>query len=163
MGEGLPRARVSHRLPGRVRLRVPQRRGEADWFADTVLELAMARGVKAAKGDHRLGSLLIVHEAPLEQIAATARRRGLFDLVDLEPAIEPLTLRAGSELAGLEAGMRALTGGTDGRSLLFAFLLVSALIQLARGAVLPPALTLASNALLLAVRDHAATNGGRFG
>lgn len=138
-----PEARVVHRLPGRVRLRVPARRGDRDWFSSAVVELAMARGVLSARADPRLASLLIHHDGPLEAIAAAAERHGLFRLLDLAPRPESLLGGMRGEAAAWNAGLRRAAGDADLASLAFLGLCLSALWQLARGQILPPAATLA--------------------
>jgi hypothetical protein len=139
----LPEAHVVHRLPGRVRLRVPSRRGDRDWFSSAVVELAMARGVLTAKADPRLASLLIHHDGPLQAIAAAAERGGLFRLMDLAPRPESLLGEMQGEAAAWNAGLRRAAGDADLASLAFLGLCLSALWQLARGQILPPAATLA--------------------
>jgi hypothetical protein len=142
---------ISHRLPARVRLRVPQCRGNTAWFDTTVVELAMVRGVRAASANPRLGTILVELDGPWESVASKAAARGLFVLAAAQAMAEPAMKRLGAELTGLEQ-----TLGGDGRTLLFALLMGLGLVQIARGVVLPPALSLAAYALALALNPSAA-------
>jgi len=76
----LPLARIEHRLAGRLRLRVPSRRGDAGFFATVVEKLGQLGAVRALKTDPRTGSILIAHDGEAETLTAFAKEHGLFAL-----------------------------------------------------------------------------------
>lgn len=146
----LPRARVIHRVPGRLRLRIEGKRGERDWFDEVATTLAMAPGVDEVAASARTGSLKLRHTVPAEELFDTAVTRGLF-------AVEG----AGGDAAegSPAARLRAAAGGFGLKETVAAMLIMAALRQIARGQVLPPAITLlAYAATLLAARADQSDN-----
>ncbi len=102
--------RVSHRLPGRLRLHIPLlRKLPEDWAAlASILEEALAapEGIRRAKGDRRTGSLLIDYDPEqLKESDILAYLRGLLNvLLRYHHQIEKLdkagSLRAARKLHG---------------------------------------------------------------
>ena len=125
----LPAARVEHRLPGRVRLRVMARRGDAGFFARTVERLRALPGVRAARANRRTGSILVEHDGgDLRAIAEAAAREGLFQVepparpgvrtAGLAPAPDPMSLVAASfAVLALVQGGRGQVAGSASESL----------------------------------------------
>lgn len=141
MAEKLPAAEVIHTMPGRMRLRISERRGDAVFFA------AMATGLSALPGVYHVdvrpltGSIVLAHGPPVAQIGAAAAQAGLFRLI--EPPAEEQTAPALS---------------FDPRLALTVGLALVAAWQLLRGQIFPPALTAAWYAAhlagLSALGDH---------
>jgi len=131
MAAALPRARVVHALPGRTRLRIEEKRGDAAYFASLSAALATLPGVEQVSAAALTGSLVVRHEPPLEAIAATARAAGLF-VVDAASAGATVPV-PDSPAAG--AGLAA-------RPLLVAGLVGAAVWQFSRARLFPPAITL---------------------
>lgn len=121
----LPEAEVAHAIPGRARLRVPDRRGDAAFFSSVASGLSSLPGVLQVETTALTGSILIRHGGPLEKVSAAAQNAGLFILRD--PAPQPA---------------RASTAAVDPRLLVVLALAGAALWQMSREKVLPPALTL---------------------
>ena len=108
--------RIEHRLPGRMRLRVRDSRGDAAFFARVVRELHAVPGVRAVRANSMTGSLLIEHAGDEAPIFAAARERLLF-----EPAPDG---RSGLVAAGIpRSPLRLAAAGLAG----------AGLVQLARG------------------------------
>ena len=76
----LPAAYIEHELPGRLRLRVPSRRGHRGFFADAGQHIAGMAGVHRVQANPLTGGLLVEHAADTAAVAAFAREHGLFDL-----------------------------------------------------------------------------------
>lgn len=76
----LPAAEVAHAMPGRTRLRLPDRRGDAAFFASVASGLSSLPGVFDVETRPLTGSVLIAHLGPLDELGDAARRAGLFDL-----------------------------------------------------------------------------------
>jgi hypothetical protein len=93
----VPIARVEHRLPGRVRLRVTARRGDTGYFVRAVARLRALPGVRAARANPRTGSFLVEHEGDdAGPVAEAAEREGLFRV----EAAPPPTARATYQMLG---------------------------------------------------------------
>jgi hypothetical protein len=126
MADRLPIAEIVHAMPGRARLRIVERRGDAVFFASVATGLSTIAGVHKVEVRPLTGSILLQHGPPLERISAAAREARLFtvedvgDLLTTTPAmvIDPKVV-VGLGLGGL------------------------AVWRLADGHILPPAITLA--------------------
>jgi hypothetical protein len=139
-----PTAHVVHRLPGRLRLRVDDKRGDQAWFDEAATTLAMLAGVEEVATSPRTSSIMLRHRGDAGELLAAAAARDLFRLADGEPA-------EGSAAERLRAAAGAFTA-SEGLALV---LTLAALRQLWRGQILPPAVTLlAYAATVLATRDH---------
>lgn len=144
MSIDLPAAEVAHAMPGRTRLRLAERRGDAVFFASVANGLLSLPGVFDVETRPLTGSVLIAHFNPLDELGDAARTSGLFDLrsspvaptLDLKVEFDPKLIVAFA-LAGL------------------------ALWQISRDKVVPPALTLLWYASSLGGlwRDNGMTDG----
>jgi hypothetical protein len=124
MPDTLPLAEVVHAIPGRARLRIPARRGDAVFFASVATGLSAIPGVFHAQVRPMTASIVIRHSAPLARIGEAAEKARLFALA-IAATPPPSAFRI------------------EPKAALVASLGVFALWQLTQGRVLPPALTLA--------------------
>jgi hypothetical protein len=143
-----PRAFVSHRLPGRLRLRIEGKRGDRAWFDDAAATLAMLAGVEEVATSPRTGSIRLRHARPAEDVLAAAVARGLFTLAD-----------AGAGEGTAAERLRAAAGGFTAGEGLAVVLTLAAVRQVLRGQILPPAVTLlAYAATAWATRERQSTS-----
>jgi hypothetical protein len=177
----LPLAEVEHRIPGRMRLRVRARRGDAGFFRQAETALARVPGVRAVRATPSTGSILIEH-GDEAAVLAGARERGLFDVApptQAPPARAeaPATLNlaamgfAGAGLLQIARG-RALGSATENlfnahstyftsnQPWLAAVLAAFGLVQVARGEVLGSAVSLFLYAHSLRRSAHHQAVGG---
>jgi hypothetical protein len=147
----LPAARIEHYLSGRLRLRIPEMRGDGAYFEGLEEALARMDGAGAVSVRTRTGSVLLEDfAAGLPALRRTAREERWFELVE-EPA------RAKRRSPGPSA-VEALTQDLDLATLrpsLVLILLALAALQAARGQVMVPALTLLWFAFELSRRSSA--------
>ncbi len=94
----IPVAYVEHQLPGRVRLRVPSRRGEVPFFEKVVRELSKHPAVRELNATPLTGSITLQYAEPLRPITAAAADQGLFETSRSEPTLKtrPSTQQAGT-------------------------------------------------------------------
>jgi hypothetical protein len=125
---------VVHRIAGRLRLRVPEHKGDALYFATLTESVRSLPGVFGARPNPRVGSLLIEHDDVEEgRIEALLGGLGL-DLADGEPPTEPPLQILTNGFAALERELRGVTGNAaDLRTLGFVALATAGLVQVARG------------------------------
>lgn len=76
----MPVAHVEHHLPKRVRLRIPSRRSDSEFFAATAEQLLHAPGIRTVRANPTTGSIIIEHRGEWNAIAAFAREHGLFEI-----------------------------------------------------------------------------------
>ena len=172
--DGPPEAHIVHALPGRTRLIVPARRGDAAFFADRGAALARLPGVTATGPNPRAGSIVVHHQGDFASVAAAAEAAGLLRVAALRARVAPRSRRrprrvppmmlAAGGLAGLGA-VQVLRGRIAGNAVealwnayqarrrlgmprLSRLLVGVGLLQLARGEVLGPGVSLLFYALV---------------
>lgn len=126
MADALPIAEVVHAMPGRARLRIPERRGDAVFFAAVATALSAIPGVIKAEVRPLTGSILIRHGPPLDRIRAAAQEARLFTVGNAGAVPPPTPTVAIDPKMAIGLGLGAI-----------------AVWQLIEGRVLPPAITLA--------------------
>jgi Heavy metal associated domain 2 len=126
MADTLPIAELVHAMQGRTRLRIAARRGDAVFFASVATGLSTIPGVHKVEVRPLTGSLVIEHSPPLARIAKVAEEARLFELARVEnpPPATPAMPFEPKIMVAVGLGVFALS-------------------QLARGHILPPAITLA--------------------
>ncbi len=122
-----PEAAVAHDSPGRLRLKLPAQRGDTVFFARLGTELAHAPAVESVETNATTASVLIRHASDRQTLLDWAQGRDL-----LRPAERPFSPYPGPSSAE-----------PDWRLVLAALIGVLAVVQLLRGQVLAPAVTLA--------------------
>lgn len=90
----LPLAEVVHHLPGRVRLRVDSRRGDAAFFANVAKRGAQIPGVRAIKANPRTGSLLVEYDGAPDALLRLAREHGVLRIASPAPRAVPRMARS---------------------------------------------------------------------
>lgn len=136
-----PRARITHTLPGRLRLKVPEMRGRIDFFERVHAFLERQEEIESVLINPITGSVLITSADPadLQALALRGEEAGLYSLGGLSAPVASTARRAQIDLRKLDIHWsRASGGATDSRSLLVALLLIAGLVQIARGQVFGP-------------------------
>ncbi|KAF2992189.1 hypothetical protein MJC1_00565 [Methylocystis sp. MJC1] len=144
MEASLPTAEIAHAMPGRARLRFPDRLGDSAFFASVSSSLSALPGVSKVAARPFTGSVLIEHGGSLDKVSEAAREAGLFAVGKAPPASTELPVEI------------------DPQAFVSLALMGFALWQMSREKVLPPAITLlwyASN--LAGVWRNVVTEGGK--
>lgn len=162
---GLPDAVVIHQLEDRIRIRIPERRGDNGFFETLSPALASGLGSCELTLTPASGSLLIRGERPdLEKIFALAEKKGLFSRAESplkqekSGSVVPEVSR--QIVSRINGGIQALTFGQLDLSLAaFVLLIGHALREIARGNLTAPswftALWVASNIYSSGIRHKA--------
>lgn len=112
MSNPLPHAQICHRIPGRVRVKIPRRRYDEAYFLRVQDELARCSYVASVDVNPSTGSVLVFHHGGLDSVVEFARRKQLFELTSFHPPKTiPLGKRTSLELAAMD---RRLQRATDG-------------------------------------------------
>lgn len=134
---------IVHGAGKRTRVRIPAHRGDEGYFKRTAAALKSCPGVQNVEANALTGSLLIEHDAPLEDIGDFAKVRELFALSQQIPAVATLTHRLLDLAREFDRGLQAATQGrVNGMEAAALVLLVLGLYKLLKTDVLPPASTL---------------------
>ena len=137
-----PAAHVGHSVPGRLRIKVPSKRSDAVYFAGIQDELSGCPGVLKVEVNALTGSVLLVHAGEPDTVGRFGEERDLFRLAAAPPS-PPLRERVSDSVARLNGGISLLLGGpVDWRTCAVLGLVGLGLVQLARGQILAPAVTL---------------------
>ncbi len=74
----VPEAHISHTIPGRLRIKIPSKKGDIYFFGDMYKQLSLFEGIQRVEVNSLTGSILILHSADVAHIAEFARHNGLF-------------------------------------------------------------------------------------
>ncbi len=137
-------ARVTHATSNRLRLQVPERRRDSDYFAHLATRLAGLAEVEQVVVNPATAGILIHHHGlSVERLASFGSEQGLFDLHLATPEQHPLWQGAAALGNTLDQQLqRSSSGQVDLRSIGFLVLVAMALVQFSRGQILAPASTL---------------------
>ncbi len=141
-----------HKLPGRVRLRMSGAALTPDELSLLTEAMVKLPGVIGCVGRLVTGSLIIEHDGDFSSIAEHAASQGLFELAEA-PEPKPVGLIAEEGLTYADLRLRELSNGQfDLRSALGTLILGLAILQLARGQIVGPAMTLMLQSIDLLAR-----------
>lgn len=135
----LPRARVSHQSSRRLRIRIPEQRGNEAYFDALRKTLSRYEGAEEVEVNRVTGSLLLLGKRlDLDSLRAFAQKNDLFRIENREDSGENrpshLPGKAVKPLQALQGGMDQLTGGNlDLSGLIFFLLLGTGIHQIVRG------------------------------
>jgi hypothetical protein len=129
----VPEAFIAHHSPNRLRIRIPDRRGDSAFFAS--VQEACARKGGRPEASPETASLLFVGEAAAVQaVADLGREQGLFELRTGTPSHRPIMHEAVKPVAGLNRSIQQVTGGRiDLPSGIFLMLLGFGIYEILRG------------------------------
>ena len=109
-------AHIEHQLPGRVRLRVPSRRGDVSYFERAVKELSRHPAVRELAASPLTGSITLLHSEPLQAIMDAAADLILFETGESRPDVKAGEAKRtervgqGADLAGhVAAGLTGMS------------------------------------------------------
>jgi hypothetical protein len=144
-----PSARIVHRVPGRTRLRTQGMRGDVGYFAELEAALSQITGVQSVRVHALTQSILIQHEAAIEEVMLETERRGYLRLEGAER--EPYLVQIDRALVSSGEKLRHATSGrVDLETLTFLGFVVGGVYQVAKGHALPAGVTLLRYAVELA-------------
>jgi hypothetical protein len=122
----VPVASIEHQLPGRVRLRVPSKRGDVPFFEKVVRELSKHPSLRELTASSLTGSITMHYCEPLQSITAAASEGKLFETGRSEPQKHASKSKQASRLGEASGLAGATAAGLSGLGL----------FQVARGNVL---------------------------
>ncbi len=133
----VPEASIVHRISGRMRVRVPSRRGDTAYFAAVEESLRSLHGVESVQADPLTGGILILHGIDRGAIVDYAAQKALFLAREEEAGKAGGTVLhdvLGAPFGSLSRRIRAFTGSAaDLSGLAVVALLSVGVYQIARG------------------------------
>jgi hypothetical protein len=104
----MPIAYVAHQIPGRLRLRIPERRGDVVFFQRVVGVLSEVPDVTELDGSPLTGSVRIRYSGTAEAIAAAAAKECLFEIRQRDGEAQPNKPRDAGMLESIATGLSGL-------------------------------------------------------
>jgi hypothetical protein len=132
-------ARITHRTPERLRLKIPSRKGDHPYFDTLRHHLSNLPGVRSVEANPVTGSLLLMLE-PGREVPLVHAAGNYFRLMNPDPRRETLQQVAAGRFGEINRKIRNFTGGElDLQSLGFAGCLALGIYQISMGNIAAPA------------------------
>ena len=136
----LPEARITHTISGRLRIKIPSKKGNKSYFESLEQKFSGCDGVQRVEANAVTASVLLLHDADVKGISKFAQENRLFRVETRGPERMPLVKRIRSGFEDLNIRAKRLTDGElDLPSAVFVSLLSLSIYQIARGNFYAPA------------------------
>ncbi|MFZ3090879.1 MAG: HMA2 domain-containing protein [Nitrospirota bacterium] len=127
----VPDAYLSHQLSGRMRIKMPQKKGDSAYFLSLNAKMSKISGIERLEANPVTGSVLFIHNIDVNSIFEYARKNNLFDIKkdsNSNPNFHKGILEA---FKGFNSQIKSFTGGEiDLWSLSFILLVAVGLYQI---------------------------------
>ena len=155
----LPRAYIVHQIRSRLRLRLPEKCQDTDYFDSLENALSSLPLFTEVEVSPVSGSVLLLHPFhTFEGVRPELERLGLFELIDQKPpAVRPMQAVTARMARTSSLISEISSGGLDLRTLTFVIAMVLTLQQAARGNFSGPAIP-----MFLAALGLISSNGSSF-
>ncbi len=134
----IPDAVMTHASPGRLRLRIPLKKGDEESLIFCRKQLAECPGILSIEVNPVTGSMLFLHKTTVPAIAEYARSKNLFTMQEKlqNPGMKPSNLRKNitETFEGLDKKIQSMSDGAmDLGGLAFVVLVGAGVIQILAG------------------------------
>jgi hypothetical protein len=130
----LPIAHISHQTAGRLRIRIPSKKGDSTYFNALKEHFSSLEGIRDLQFNPTTGSLLILHSLDTQAVTQHATARNLFSLSGTTSSSDGLHPRVTETFQGLNNQVKALTSGEMNiGSLAFLALMGAGIYQIGKG------------------------------
>jgi hypothetical protein len=107
----LPAAHISHRTTGRLRVKIPSRKGDQAYLLSVKEHFSGLEGVEAVEINPLTASVLITHSSDERAIAQYARSSNLFVLQGLDSSPAGLQRRISKAFGNINSQLKTATSG----------------------------------------------------
>ena len=136
----LPEAGITHTISGRLRLKIPSKKGNNSYFESLEQKLSCCDGVQGVKANAVTAGVLLLHNVDTNSISKFAEENRLFKVQSLGSERTLLVNRIRNSFEDLNRRTMDLTGGElDITSAVFVSLVSVSIYQIARGNFFAPA------------------------
>jgi hypothetical protein len=144
-GTMIHKAHVVHHIPGRLRMRIPNRKHDHAFFGDVKDRLNSVPGVRA-DATAQTGSILVHYEGSFAEMLLQIAETGLANLLEVEmgePPLLPMAMQLAQQARSVDGRLKAISGGTlDAQTVILLSLIFATGVQLVRGQIFGPAVPL---------------------
>lgn len=78
----LPEAYISHMISGRLRIKIPSKKGDMHYFGDMYKQFSACEGIEKVEVNSLTGSILLIHAVDVSRIADFSKQNNLFSIKD---------------------------------------------------------------------------------
>lgn len=136
----IPEAFVCHKTSNRLRVRIPAKRRNTEYFTALEKDLITLEGVEKAITNPVTTGLLLVHNVSLDKLSEYAAEKGLFSLIDTPSRQMALHDSLTDNFNALDKKVKDSTqGAVDIGSLAFLGLIGAGIYQISKGNFAAPA------------------------
>lgn len=110
----IPAAVIAHTSAGRLRIRIPSQKGNLAALKSQGDQLAACPGILSIEVNPGTGSILLLHQTTVREIAEYSRSRNLFSLDEQKSSKVPSAVRhrnVGETFKSIDRQLQDLTGG----------------------------------------------------
>ncbi|ABQ89330.1 MULTISPECIES: hypothetical protein [unclassified Roseiflexus] len=146
----LPAGYIAHRIGDRVRVRIPERKGDAAYFMRVERDLSACERVMYVEANPLTASILLRYHGTNDDLRRDAINLGLFAVEEPPPPVNPALTAATERIDQLDRFLqRSSNGSFDLLEVAFVGLIGASIVQVLRGQALGPASTLLAHALAI--------------
>jgi hypothetical protein len=130
----IPDAHLSHLAPGRLRVKIPSRKGDITYFASLGKKLSKLDGVEKVEVNPVTGSALFIHTVDSKKIDEYARANNFFYLNRTHISPSNLHQRVSETFSGINNRIKGFTDGElDMSAIAFLILIGAGIYQIGKG------------------------------
>jgi len=158
----VPSASIRHRMAGRLRLKIPERKGDPAYFTALAQAFSEFPGIRNVEVNPETGSALFLHSADHDAIVAYAEGKELFRVSESEKRPVHVSVGVREKYREFDEKVKRYTSGEwDVPAVAFVSLLGAGAYQIARGNFAAPAwYTALWYALNIFLKAQRGDNGG---
>ena len=146
----LPAGYIAHRIGDRVRVRIPERKGDAAYFMRVERDLSACERVMYVEANPLTASILLRYTGANDDLRRDAINLGLFAIEEMPPSVNPVLTATSDRIDQLNRFLqRSSNGSFDLLEVAFVGLIGASIVQVLRGQALGPASTLLAHALAI--------------
>jgi hypothetical protein len=146
----LPAGYIAHRIGDRVRVRIPERKGDAAYFMRVERNLSACERVIYVEANPLTASILLRYTGANDDLRRDAINLGLFAIEEIPPSVNPVLTATSERIDQLNRFLqRSSNGSFDLLEVAFVGLIGASIVQVLRGQALGPASTLLAHALTI--------------
>jgi hypothetical protein len=129
---------IAHQIPGRIRFRLPERRGDAAYFSQLATKLGHIDAIERVKPNPATGSLVLEYSGSLNALIEQIQLQDVYINIQRNPQQPPPALSP-----RIPNNSFRLVSGRDINPLFMAasFMLIIGVVQTLRGRILIPSLS----------------------
>ncbi|HMK42693.1 MAG TPA: hypothetical protein VK445_01000 [Dissulfurispiraceae bacterium] len=136
----IPHAIIAHKSRGRLRIRVPEKKGQTAYWQQVLDSLKEIDGIKSLSANPVTAGVLILHELPEKEILGYAHSLGLFKVPASQLKVVPLQYKVTRSFRSMNRSIKRFTGDElDLGSVTFLGLLTIGGYEIAKGNFTAPA------------------------